>query len=195
MDACGHLVILNGPSSSGKTELARCFRDHQASSGRCWLVVGIDDFFDLLPAQWLAAGRHLGPWAADGVQILSTAEGITIVMGETGRRLFQAYRRTAVLWARSGFDVIVDDVCFAGDALTDWELALAGMPATWVAIDCDERIAQGREQARGDRLPGMAKATRGALQHPRRYDIALDTSETTPDELATQLAAALARRP
>jgi chloramphenicol 3-O phosphotransferase len=128
------------------------------------------------------------------VQILSTAEGLKIVVGETGRRLFRAYRRTAVLWAGSGLDVIVDDVCFEKDAVADWELALAGRPATWVAVSCDEHVALRREQARGDRLPGMARATLAILQHPRHYDIELDTGASTPDELAARLEAALARR-
>src|SRR5579862_9241563 len=158
MGSAGRVVILNGTSSAGKSSIARQFRDDRAAAGECWLVIALDDFNDRLPHQWLRAGGHQGPFSDDGLTIDPRAEPPVVRLGQVGRRLFAAYRRTAAAWARAGFDVLVDDVCFDEDAVRDWQEALAGLRVTWVALHCAPDVAEARELARGDRLAGLARA-------------------------------------
>jgi chloramphenicol 3-O phosphotransferase len=108
--------------------------------------------------------------------------------------LFGAYRRTAALWARLGFDVIVDDVCFDDDAAEDWDAALQGLPAVWVAVRCDAAVVEARERARGDRLLGLARGLGPVVDRRPHYDLELDTSSIDVEALAAALEDALTRR-
>jgi chloramphenicol 3-O phosphotransferase len=187
----GRVIVLNGTSSAGKTTLARAFRDRRAVAGECWLLLALDDFNDQLPHQWFAAGHHRGPFSADGVRFAHTPHGVTVEVGDVGRSLFATYRRTAALWARQGFDVLVDDVCIDEEAARDWDEALAGLEVTWVAVRCPPGVAEERERARGDRLPGLARGMGGAVANRSRYDLELDTEAVGVEALVDRLESAL----
>lgn len=186
----GQVVVLNGPSSAGKTTLALAFRHARAAAGDCWLVLGLDDFNDVLPHQWVRAGDHRGPHADDGL-VIDPSASVPVRVGELGRRLFAAYRRTVALWARHGFNVVVDDVCFDEEAARDWHEALAGLDVTWVAVRCAPEVLVAREAARGDRLPGLARALATDVHRWAPVDVELDTTDATVDELCARLASQL----
>jgi chloramphenicol 3-O-phosphotransferase len=105
-------VILNGASSSGKTTLATAFRDQQAAVGEFWLLIGIDDFLSKLPPAWLDLGLPTGPGkrAIEGLRFGTTPTGRDLVVGETCRQLLHVYHHAVAAAARSGLNVIVDDV-------------------------------------------------------------------------------------
>lgn len=184
----GRVVVLNGTSSAGKTTLARRFREDRAAVGDCWLVIALDDFHWLMPHQWFSGGGHHGERAEAGVRFETSPEGVTIRIGELGRRLFAAYRRTAAEWARQGFNVLVDDVCFDADAVGDWKEALAGLSVTWVAVRCDLEMAEAREAARLDRVPGLARGLGVVVHRHAPVDIELDTTTAGVAETAATLA-------
>ncbi|HLX89402.1 MAG TPA: hypothetical protein VKR22_13225 [Acidimicrobiales bacterium] len=187
----GRVVILNGVSSSGKTSIARRFRDDRAERGDCWLVIGIDDYYWLLPHQWFEGGGHHGPFSAEGVQLQPRADGIEYRAGPLGRRLFATYRRTAATWARGGFNVLVDEVLLDDHDRRDWETALDGLTVTWVAVRCDPDVAEARERARGDRMPGMARGLGSIVHAGVDYDFELDTTSSSAAESAARLSAFL----
>jgi chloramphenicol 3-O phosphotransferase len=187
----GRVVVLNGTSSAGKTSIACRFRTSEANAGRCWLLIGIDDFNDKLPFPWMRAGDHDGAYSDDGVQFVPTTHGIVVRTGPVGRRWYAAYRRTVAACARAGIDVIVDDVVYDEAAARDWRDALDGLDVTWVAVHCDVDVAEARERARGDRLHGVARGMAGAVHAHVRYDIELDATSASPDDLAAELADAL----
>jgi len=189
--APGRVVVLNGTSSAGKSSLARRFRSAEGRAGRCWLLIGMDDFNDRLPFPWMRAGDHDGAHSEDGVQFVPTADGTILRTGELGRRWYAAYRRTVAACARAGLDVLVDDVVYDEAAALDWQDALAGIDVTWVAVHVDVDVAEARERARGDRLAGLARGMAGTVHAHVRYDIELDATSASSDELAEQLAAAL----
>ncbi len=186
----GRIVILNGTSSAGKTTLARAFRDDRAAAGECWLVIALDDYFWLLPHQWFRGGGHHGPFSEAGVWLEPSEEGPILRLGELGRRLFAAYRRTAALWAHAGFDVVVDDVAFDEEAVRDWHDALDGLAVTWVAVQCEPEVADRRERERGDRMIGMARALSG-VHRCAPSDLVVDTTELPVAEATRRLVAAV----
>jgi len=184
----GRVVILNGTSSSGKSSLAERFRDDRAALGEPWIIVGLDDYLAKLPVEWFAGDGFRGPFSDAGVRFEESPDGTAVRLGDFGQRLVAAYRRAVAACATSGLDVLVDEVAFEPDAVDDWHDALRGLRVTWVAVRCDVTVAEAREQARGDRIPGLVRAQDRIVHLRAPYDGEVDSTDTTVEELARQLA-------
>ena len=187
----GRVVVLNGASSAGKSTLAARVVAARASVGECWIHVAIDDANAKLPPPWFDVVTFRGPYAADGIRFEPSEEGFVVAVGDVGRRLLAVYRRSVALWARNGFDVIVDEVVFDAEAARDWDDALAGLDVTWVAVRCSPDVAAARELARGDRTIGLARGLSAVVHRHVRYDLELDTTDADPDDVAAELDAFL----
>jgi chloramphenicol 3-O phosphotransferase len=180
--------VLNGTSSAGKTTLARAFVEARAAAGECWILVGIDDFTGKLPWQWFDIGSVRGPYGSVGLRFHPTEDGLVASAGPVAARAYAAYRRCVAVWARQGFDVLVDEVVFDGATALDWSDALAGLDVTWVGVHCDPDVAEARERARADREPGLARGMARVAHEHVRYDAELDTTDTPVDGLVAALA-------
>lgn len=183
----GRVVILNGTSSAGKSTISQKFCEVRAALGDLWLPVAIDDFNLKLPEQWFSAGDFKGQFSQDGVRFEPAAGGLQVRVGEVGRRFYGAYHRSVEAIARAGFNVIVDEVAFDEATIADWSVALRDLRVAWVAVRCDPAVAQARELARGDRLPGLALGLSAVVHRYASYDLELDTSELSPDEACSRL--------
>jgi chloramphenicol 3-O phosphotransferase len=193
--ASGRLVILNGASSSGKTTLASAFRDERAVAGEFWLLIGIDDFLSKVPAAWLDLGLATGPGAHahDGLWFETTSTGPQLKIGATWRRLLHAYHHATAAAARSGLNVIVDDVVIDDEVLGDWLDVLGELKPTWVGVRCSPEITAERERCRGDRPVGMTGTQTDSVHRSLRYAFEIDTGDLTPSESLDELRVGLAR--
>ena len=170
------VIVLNGGSSSGKSSLAR---ELQNILPGAWLTLGVDTFIEALPPALQAsdAGISFGP---DG----------QVETGEIFRRLDRAWSRGVGEMARSGANIIVDEV-FLGGATSQarWLKALEGLSVLWVGVKCDTTLAEKRELERVDRAAGMARLQAESVHRGVRYDLEVDTSHTSTSACAEQIAA------
>jgi chloramphenicol 3-O phosphotransferase len=180
---------LNGASSVGKSTLIRAFLESRAAAGDCWITVGIDDFIAKLPWQWFDIPKVRGPYGQDGLRFEGSADRMVPTVGDLGRRLFAVYRRVVATWAGGGFNVVVDEVTFDREAAMDWKEALDGFAVTWIGIRCDPDEAAVRERARGDRVIGLARGLSDVVHEHVAYDLELDTTRATPEELVREMTA------
>jgi chloramphenicol 3-O phosphotransferase len=160
------IAVLNGPSSSGKTTLARCTRDLLGPSA---VALSLDDFF---------AGTHRerrNDW--------SLFLSLTHV-------LFDA----AASFGREGFDVIVDTVFERPACLDVCRERLHACDLLFVRVDCAAAVLAQRERSRGDRRAGLAQEQAGRIHEGCTYDITLDTAATPPDACAREIADALSAK-
>ncbi|MBW3587960.1 MAG: AAA family ATPase [Actinobacteria bacterium] len=186
------MVVLNGGSSSGKSTLARAFRDARAAVGDFWLVIGIDDYFSRLPEDWLALGDHVGRFSSFGMTGRFTkGGGVEVSFGPVGRALLSAYQGAVAAAAHAGIQVVVDEVIFDRPQWDGWGAALQGLDVVWVGVRCDPEVAEARELARGDRTPGKARGSASLAHEHARYDFTIDTSDRTPSEALAELLAVL----
>jgi chloramphenicol 3-O phosphotransferase len=173
------LIVLNGPSSAGKTTLVKAL---QAQLPVQWLACGLDVFLDMLPQrvyqpplwdQLLGRLSEGGPLAHDLVRDMHTA--------------------IAAL-ARAGRPLLVDHVllheAWAADARKQW----AGLPVLWVGVTCPLPELQRRERARGDRASGAAEAQHLRVHAHMTYDVMVDTHAQSIDACATTVVSALTGR-
>lgn len=180
MQVIVQVIVLNGGSSSGKTSLARQL---QGVLPGAWLTLGVDTFVDALPPalQTSEAGITFAP---DG----------QIEMGETFRRLDLAWSRGVAEMARSGAQVIVDEVFLGGAASQErWRSALQGLDVLWVGVRCDAETAERRERERPDRVPGMARLQAESVHLGVQYDLEVNTAQADTAASAEQIAERVAK--
>ncbi len=178
----GRVVLLHGTSSSGKTTVARAV---QALSDEPWARLGIDVFWSALDERWLEHGPH----AAEGFLWLEDA---TIAPGPVGQRLTAGMRAALAAFARTGNDVLVDDVFVDPAWLDGWRAELTDVPLLLVGVVAPLDVLEQREAARGNRIAGEARAQVDKIHHGVEYDLVVDTSRQSPEECARAILAALA---
>ena len=170
------MIILNGGSSSGKSRIARCLQDTLADP---WLAYGIDSFIEALPARMQAS---------DGGIVLADDGGVQV--GSGFRVLEAAWMDGIAAMARAGAKIIIDDIFLGGAASQQrWQNALTGVAVLWVGVRCDSAAAEARENARGDRVPGMAASQADLVHVGVSYDLEVDTTYTESLACARTIAA------
>ena len=157
------VILLNGPSSSGKSTLAGELQALiKARKAEDYQVVSIDDFMTMDPMEtmyeddvWAVAG-NLCDRALD---ILASGSGVIIDHVITSERIFRQLKEM-----------------------------LYAYPLRTVHITCPPEILAERERARGDRCPGSAAASAQYLYPRDGYDLTVDTGMKSARENALAIA-------
>lgn len=191
-ETTGRVVVLNGSSSAGKSSLALELQSLWEARGECWVIFGWDDFSPRLPARWQGVPGWVGDLADDGWRYrLLERDGdvLTAVLepGAVGRRMLRAYHRAVAAVARSGIDVLVEDVMMTSGEWEDWQEALEGLRVRWVGVRCDLDVVSERERTRGDRHLGLARGTGLVVHRYAAYDVEVDTSQVAARDVAAEL--------
>ena len=187
----GRVVVLNGASSAGKSSLAAALQAVWEAAGMPWVIFSWDDFVPRLPDRWRGVPAGIGDRAADGCSYrVVEAEPVAALLevGDEGRRLLAGYHRSVAALARAGVNVLVEEVMITTEEWDDWQDALAGLDVRWVGVRCDVEVVVAREVARGDRYPGLARGTTAVVHAHATYDVEVDTSSSSPEVLAAELA-------
>lgn len=187
----GQVVMLVGTSSAGKsttaTTLQACLPEHH-------LLLGLDVFFRMVDPRWGGHGAHTQDgFRYDPSRVDDTGEAVsTISYGPTGRRILNGTHRAVAAMARSGNNVIVEEMLLDASVLTDWAEALDGLRVYLVHVHAPVEVLVTRERHR-EQHPGLA---RGHLlvNTLDEYGVAVDTSINTPEVCAATIAAAIASR-
>jgi chloramphenicol 3-O phosphotransferase len=190
------VIILNGGSSAGKSTLAVVLQQALAMDDWPWVIFSWDDFVPRLPDRWLSVPGATGDRAADGCSyriVRDNPREALLEVGEAGRRLLGAYHRSVAAVARSGINVIVEEVLTTRTEWDDWQDALDGLDVRWVGVRCDVDTAERRETERGDRYRGLARGTSSVTHIHPTYDVDVDTSLQSPEVLAEQIVQSMAR--
>lgn len=195
------IIVVNGPSSAGKSRLCRGL---QAAIPAPFLCVGFDDFI-LFSAPRYYQGADTpnqaarSSFTAAGVQMRTTSApgeplAVSAQFGPVFRRLIEAMAPTVRTLVERGNAVIFDHVLHDAAMAESCRQAFEGLDVFWVGVTCPLPLLEARERARGDRVLGRA---RGLVDVVHRYgepDLWLDTGSTDPSRcVATVLAALRAR--
>lgn len=65
----------------------------------------------------------------------------------------------------------------------------------WVGVHCTLEVGETRERARGDRVTGMHRQQAQLVHQGVQYDLNVDTSQGTPQEISRQITKQLACAP
>jgi chloramphenicol 3-O phosphotransferase len=153
-------ILLNGPSSSGKSTLAKALQERiKEKRSEGYEVVSIDDFMQTDPLETIYE------------------EDVFAVSGDLCKRVLE------VLEAGSG--VIIDHVITSERIFRQMKEMLHAYPLRLVHIICPMEVLRERERARGDRCAGSAETSAEYLFPKEGYDLTVDTGRLPAAEIAS----------
>lgn len=181
----GHIILLNGTSSAGKSTLAKAL---QTMLSEPYLHVGIDTLVFALPKRylypplWQEVFKYTWPpEGSDGSLVIEAAP--------LGHQLIAGLHHTVAALAQTGNNVIVDHVLLEPKWVQECATVLGPFPALFVGVYCPLAVVEQREQDRKDRTLGQARAQFYKVHAHGVYDLTVDTSAATAEECAAQISA------
>ncbi|MDT7788612.1 MAG: chloramphenicol phosphotransferase [Pseudonocardiales bacterium] len=167
----GRVILLNGPSSSGKSSIGK-------------------EMLPLLPDPWFLV-------PVDGISGMRSTEHTRELDDEEVREMLRrtrlGYHRVVAALVATGNDVIMDYPLSEPWRLADLLDVLDGYDVTLVDVRCSEEELIRREQARGDRPHGLAVSQTSVFAHGYN-DIEVDTTHRTAADCAAEIVAEIVRR-
>lgn len=185
----GTIIFLNGTSSSGKTTLAHQLQEILPAP---YLHIALDQFRDGLPARYRGLNAPPGSEGYAGLNVVPVNNGdeayTKICFGSVGKVMLKGMRRAIATMAKSGNNIIIDDVLLEAEFLDDYVQVLADIDVYFVGVKCPKEVLTLRESARPGRFPGTATGHFETCHAHEHYDVEVDTSRFAPHECATRVA-------
>ena len=166
----GRIIFLNGPSSSGKSSIARELLDILEDG--VFFHLSVDTF------NAMRSKRELG------------AEELDAAL----RRTRMGFHRSIAAMAEVGNDIVVDHVLSEPWRLLDCLTVLPPEDVLFVGVHCPLDELTRRELARGDRPSGLAAHQYGLVHAHGDYDVECDTSTASPRDCAQRIKESLLHR-
>lgn len=188
--ATGTVIVLNGPSSAGKSSIQREFQTLMMPN--LWIKVGIDNLFDKVMPDITA--ENMSFWQSKNpirwVETTKDAEGnniITLLTGQQGEKVAYAMNSAIAAYAENGCNVIVDYIAYKPEWFNDLRQKLKGYKTFYVAIDIPLDILEQREAARGTSPKGHARSHYATVYRDAHYDLRVNSANDTAADIAQQL--------
>lgn len=183
------IIYLNGPSSSGKTTLAKAL---QEALPEPYLHIGIDKMIGFMPDKvnnWEGGVAPLGfSWRGE---VDSTGHLVyNIHAGPFAEKVIRSLKEIAQLLASQHYNLIIDDVAFGFIEVEEWRKTLKNYQVLYVGVTVPLEILEERERKRGDRFLGSARAQYFKVHENVSYDLEIDSHfETLSNNVAKVLIA------
>ena len=165
-NSAGRIIFLNGASCSGKTTIVRALQETLEAP---YLHISADHILGMLPQ------RYRNVRNPDNYRAIYKA--------------ISGMHHAVAALAAAGNNVIVDTVLVNKDNLAECVFILAHYRVTFVGLFCPLEELARRERERGDRVAGMAKSQLGQVHAHQIYDLEVDTSIESTQEIAAKIKA------
>ena len=189
-DSSDMIIVLNGPSSSGKSSIQKEFQ--KLMMPNLWVKVGIDNLFDNVMPD--ITPENMSFWQSSNpirwVEESKDEAGnkiITLFVGKQGEKVVYAMNSAIAAYAQNGCNVIVDYIAYNQDWFKDLEKKLHGFKTYYVAVEISLEALEQREQARGTSPKGHARSHYFSVYGDKQYDLKVNSEKNNTQEIAQQL--------
>jgi chloramphenicol 3-O phosphotransferase len=196
------VILVNGPSSAGKTTLCRALQ--AAIVAEPYLVVGFDDFIFMSAPRYYrgsdtARGSEHDAFTEAGAEMMTTSApgapiSVTARFGPVYRRLLDTMAPAVRTLVDGGNRVIFDHVLHDQAMLQSCREAFAGLGVFAVGVTCPIEILEARERTRGDRVLGRARGLAEVVHTFMPYDLTVDTGTLSPRDCVAAILTAMKAR-
>lgn len=175
------IIYLNGPSSSGKTTLAKAL---QHAFDDLFLHVGIDKIIGWMPEKvndWTGGEAPLGySWKKNTDESGNPIQELQI--GPDAQKIAKTFQEVVLTLAKMGHHLIIDDVSFGKKQVDEWKKLLKDFTVLWIGVNAPLPILEQREKERGNRMMGSARGQFYKVHVDATYDLEIDTHHATLKE-------------
>ena len=180
------IIYLNGPSSSGKTTLAKAL---QHVFEEPFLHVGIDKIIGWMPEKvndWTGGEAPIGySWkksedpSGNPIQELEA--------GPYAQKIGKTFQEVVFALAKMGHHIVIDDVSFGKQQLDEWKKTLKDFRVLWVGVNAPLPVLEQREKERGNRIQGSARGQFHKVHVNATYDLEINTHQASVSENAEKI--------
>lgn len=163
----GQIILLNGPSSSGKTSIANCL---QSILPEPFLYLGLDLALNMLPEEFR-------DWNKPSLIYRALTGLHHCVAQQSGQ----------------GLNIILEQVLSEYET-SECSFLFSSSPVFFVGVRCSLSELKRREKIRGDRPIGLAESQYITAHIPGVYDLEVDTTNQAPMDVAKLLMASIGER-
>ncbi|NBP02950.1 MAG: hypothetical protein EBU90_23130 [Proteobacteria bacterium] len=186
----GTVIVLNGPSASGKTSLQKAFQKIMAPD--LWIKVGIDNLFDKpMPDIEMS---ELARWQSpNSIRWVTTTQDkdnhnvVTLYTGVEGEKVAYGMNSAIAGYAQAGCNVIVDYIAYKKEWLEDLQQKLAGIKTYYIAVKIPLATLEQREKDRATSPVGHARSHYETVYSTIKYDLELQVEQKSSEELAKEI--------
>ncbi len=186
----GTVIILNGPSGSGKSSIQKEFQ--YLMMPNLWIKTGIDTLFDA-PMPTITP-ENMSFWQSpNSIRWVETSQDdqgnnvITLFVGEQGEKVAYAMNSAIAAYANNGCSVIVDYIAYKPEWFVDLQNQLKNIKTYYVAVEIPLEVLEQREAARGTSPQGHARSHYFTVYGDTKYDLRVNSATHTAKEIAQQL--------
>ena len=172
----GHVIFLNGTSSSGKTTIAKALQEKLTEP---YMYISIDDYFHMY------AERFLRPASREEAMVLERLIPAVV----------SGLHRSVAALARAGNNVLVDHLLQDDGSLEECVENWVGLDVLFVGVKCPLEVAEEREKKRGNRTIGTARSQFERVHAHDLYDLEIDTSRLNVVECVARIIALIDDKP
>lgn len=201
----GTIILLNGPSSVGKSTLQQAI---QEGFPQFYLKVGIDNFFDaLIPKPEMTnfeKTKEYAQYTPDGILIRKLEEKedpstgkkiVSLVVGPAGDKIMQGMHNSLASYASRGNNLVVDYILYKPEWIQDLVENLRNYRVYVVGVNAPLTKIEEREKNRAETRVGYARGHYKTVHQNMVYDLEFDTSKMTPKQIALQIKIFMAENP
>ena len=175
------IIYLNGPSSSGKTTLAKAL---QHAFEEPFLHVGIDKIIGWMPEKvndWTGGEASIGfSWKKSEDATGNPIQELQV--GLYAQKIGKTFQEVVLALAKMGHHILIDDVSFGKKQFDEWKKILKDFRVLLVGINAPLTVLEQREKERGNRIPGSARGPFHKVHIDATYDLEVDTHKGSRDD-------------
>lgn len=205
-EALGHIILIAGTTSSGKSTLCQSLKRTMRSP--C-IQFGIDNVVTMLAPKYLGIPitsdeiKHFKPKPEQalgfylimpGPSVDNPYQYATVQLGALARLALSAHFHAIKFISQCGINVISDQVFSFKDEYLEAKAVLEDMPTFWVAVNADNETLLAHEKKRGNRFPGHTIGLFLQMHKDIANDLELDSGKMTPQQEAQAILTALKQK-
>lgn len=186
----GTVIILNGPSVSGKSSIQKEFQ--KLMMPNAWFKLGLDNLFDSPMPE--ITPENLSFWQhKNAIRWVETTKDatdnpiVTLLVGSEGEKVALAMNSAIAAYAANGCNVIVDYIAYKPEWLSDLEKKLKEFKTYYVAVQIPLEVLEQREVSRGTSPRGHARSHYATVYGTKKYDLTVHTDSMSAAEIAQEI--------